>query len=540
MKKLRTAFFIKPTSIIMALLTLHLSMYSCKKDKEYSDQTKGEERTFEGEVIEVKTGINGSYQLKTYINSQGEQFDLTYDLRIRDAAGKPVEGISISYNQINGKSLIYITDEQGRYVSTFFIGTPRELETFFGGTDSKEGPFIGDVLPSYDTQQKDSEAIITLTILAIITVASVSYASVGFILNAYKVQMFYLTDYVTHTEDYILYCKTFDQIADLIKARTNIVFNLASIFISYVAILGGGSALAIEIVNSGLTFGVEELRSELFNQAVSAWGYSMSHLAGRKVAVKVFPYEQDAIFSGARNLFATYTIEYENEACSDIGVISGTVIDATNGNVVSGAIVNISGPVVQTTSTNSEGKYSFENLGQGNYTVTVNKNNFITDSKSVQFDGSIAVVSFVLSPVLAPDEYRVVLTWGDKPADLDLHLTTANGDHIYWSNKGSLTQYPWIQLDFDVMSGYGPETITIGQLQASNIYVHNYSGTPDIKESQAQVRLFKGNQLIKEYSVPSSGSGRWWHVFEIDNHGIVVDQNFLFDLKKITGEAIKQ
>jgi uncharacterized protein (TIGR02145 family) len=329
MKKLRNSFIVKPLGLVMALLILNLSFYSCKKDDSNGGIPLIEEKTYDGSAFEVKTGSDGAYNVKTLISSQGEQYDLTYNFRMQDSSGRPVEGISISYNQINGKSLIHVNDEQGRYASTFFIGTPRELEAFFGGQKSKSGPFVGEILPANEIQPKNSEAIITLSILAIITIATVSYASVSLILNAYEVQMFYLTDYVTHTDDYIMYCKTFDQIAELIIARTKIVFNLTSIFISFIALGGGGSAHAIEIVNAGATFGVEELRNELYNQAVTAWGYSMSQLADKRVAVKVFPYEEDATFSGARNLFAIYTIEYDSAACNDTGG-NDQFLDVTN------------------------------------------------------------------------------------------------------------------------------------------------------------------------------------------------------------------
>ena len=53
---------------------------------------------------------------------------------------------------------------------------------------------------------------------------------VGIILNAYKIDQFMLTDYFTETEDYILYCKTFDEIGELIEAKTQITLNVASIF----------------------------------------------------------------------------------------------------------------------------------------------------------------------------------------------------------------------------------------------------------------------------------------------------------------------
>jgi hypothetical protein len=51
--------------------------------------------------------------------------------------------------------------------------------------------------------------------------------------------------------------------------------------------------------------------------------------------------------------------------------------------------------------------------------------------------------------------------------------------------------------------------------------VHNFSGeyysepTP-IRQSGAQVQVFGESGLIASYSVPASGNGYWWHVFDMD------------------------
>lgn len=539
MKNFRNSFLIKPVSILLAILTLNLGLYSCKKDNDSNSNSsnnnvhKPSQTVYSGQVAEMVTDNLGRHDLSTQISSQGEDFNLTYEFKVVDQSGNPIEGMKITYNQIGGKSLIYVTDEQERYASTFFIGTPRDLETYFNGKTEAIGPYSGELGES-PSNYKESEFLITLTVFAVITVLAIGAAEVGFILNAYKVQEFYLTDYVSETEDYILYCKTFEEIAELMKARTGMVLNLTSIFVSYVSLgAGAGPSVAFELEKSISQAAIETLRTELLNQAIDSWGMSMDELTGHKVAVKVFPYEEDESYSGARNLFATYTIEYDNELCSGEGVISGVVTDAETGYPIQNAMITLSGDDNSTDLTNSQGKYSFEVLEAGDYTITAEKSDYITEFKNVQFDGSAAEVNFVLSKTIGNDEYRVVLTWGEFPEDMDIHLFTEDGTHIYYGQQGSLVSYPYIYLDVDDLYSFGPETITIAQLQSASIYVNNFSQYPDIKQSEAEIKVYNGNSLIKQYDVPSSGYGLWWYVFDIDSFGDITDVDYLMDQNKV-------
>ena len=73
-------------------------------------------------------------------------------------------------------------------------------------------------------------------------------------------------------------------------------------------------------------------------------------------------------------------------------------------------------------------------------------------------------------------ERRIVLSWGDDPPDLDLHLHLRwNDENVFWLNKRSEDRTA--DLDVDVMRGRGPETITIRKMNAFVYYlfVHNFS-----------------------------------------------------------------
>ena len=113
-------------------------------------------------------------------------------------------------------------------------------------------------------------------------------------------------------------------------------------------------------------------------------------------------------------------------------------------------------------------------------------------------------------------EIRFVLTWGEYPHDLDIHLITPSGHHINFANK--TLPGAGANLDIDDMRSYGPETITISDVQAGEyqVFVHNYSGTPAIIESQATVDMYTDEGHAARWEVPESGEGDTWLVGEGD------------------------
>lgn len=143
-----------------------------------------------------------------------------------------------------------------------------------------------------------------------------------------------------------------------------------------------------------------------------------------------------------------------------------------------------------------------------------------------------------MTPILDENEYRIVLTWGNVPSDLDSHLLGLNSGeqvfHIYYNQKvyyenGELVA----QLDLDDVSGYGPETVTITLVAEEGYdylyYVHDYSNGRDdsssyLSLSGARVSVYGGNELIKNYIVPINVEGTNWIVFKIED-GKIIDIN---------------
>jgi len=69
---------------------------------------------------------------------------------------------------------------------------------------------------------------------------------------------------------------------------------------------------------------------------------------------------------------------------------------------------------------------------------------------------------------------RVVLSWDSDGTDLDLHLVTPSGEHIFYGNRQAKDGSA---LDVDVTTGYGPEIIASPSQQHGTYLVYvNYYG----------------------------------------------------------------
>ncbi|GKV79268.1 MULTISPECIES: YfaP family protein [Pectobacterium] len=138
-------------------------------------------------------------------------------------------------------------------------------------------------------------------------------------------------------------------------------------------------------------------------------------------------------------------------------------------------------------------------------------------------------MTYAISPVMKSlDGMRIVLTWGEKPDDLDSHLIYP-GNHIYFSHKNGRDA----NLDVDDTDSFGPETITIDKkrLGESYIYaVHDYSNSEKanslaLSASRAKVFVYVGSSQVRSYSVPLNKTGNIWTVFRLNPNGDFEDIN---------------
>jgi len=129
------------------------------------------------------------------------------------------------------------------------------------------------------------------------------------------------------------------------------------------------------------------------------------------------------------------------------------------------------------------------------------------------------------SPQLSSGEFRIILTWGAIPSDLDTHLTgpTTNGGsrfHLYFFDKAPFDSNAL--LDLDDVSSSGPESTTMSGL-SFGIYrysVHDYSNrfsTDSIEMSNAgaKVRVITSSGE-QEFNITPNVAATVWTVFEIN------------------------
>lgn len=227
------------------------------------------------------------------------------------------------------------------------------------------------------------------------------------------------------------------------------------------------------------------------------------------------------------------------------GSISGTLTNATTGQGVPGISLklrsgynNTSGAVVNSTTTLSSGSYTFSNVQPGNYTVEASGTGYNTTYFSVYCVGGTnsSNQNATITPNGQNFQWRIVLTWGATPSDLDAHFTgplsSGGRFHIYYANR---TVSGVGFLDVDDVTSYGPETITLLN-QIAGVYrysVHDYTNRNltssfALSNSGAIVKVYKGNTLRATFPVPAGQGGTLWKVFEITDDIITPFNTFSY------------
>lgn len=231
-------------------------------------------------------------------------------------------------------------------------------------------------------------------------------------------------------------------------------------------------------------------------------------------------------------------------ASQGLGTISGKVINALTGHGESGLSLEFRkgtedqpGEIVETSMTGVGGYYSID-LPGGQYVMEVSGEGFVTKAREVTSPGNgeeKGNQNISISPLLPEGEVRIILEWGISPSDLDSHLTgpAINSDerfHIYYWNRRYGDLYnSHASLDVDVVTSYGPETITVkGISNGTYRYsVHDYTNrlnTRDsraLSESGAKVRVIFSDGREETFYVPANTPGTLWTVFEISNNRLI-------------------
>ena len=160
--------------------------------------------------------------------------------------------------------------------------------------------------------------------------------------------------------------------------------------------------------------------------------------------------------------------------------------------------VEIDLPLIPPISTDNNGQASFIlNEVPYNLSLTATKSGFEIERRTVRVENTEPVqrVNIFLSPSLDPDQnYRLVMSWGPEPQDLDLHViefdSTTYVCETFYADKNGCKN---ISLNQDVRTGgnNGAETITWANRQPLTylMFVYRYYGSPQLVDSQV-VTLF--------------------------------------------------
>ena len=212
----------------------------------------------------------------------------------------------------------------------------------------------------------------------------------------------------------------------------------------------------------------------VFNEIVTGSGFKIEFY---KQGYLLESYENISVKANITNYLETVILQKEEQEIRT-GSIQGYIYNALNGNGVTGLSINFrrginvtTGEIVISVVTGSNGAYTVDNLVPGSYTGEIVGANYITAYfTAVCLEGiTNTEQNGTVTPVLPEGETRLVLTWGEKPRDLDSHLTgpTLNGRfHIYYGDRTHVCdnegdQITCAELDVDCTNSWGPETITI-------------------------------------------------------------------------------
>lgn len=186
--------------------------------------------------------------------------------------------------------------------------------------------------------------------------------------------------------------------------------------------------------------------------------------------------------------------------------------------------------------TDAEGKVRFPvPEDDGILPVHFECSKYITsDFKAEVIAGTFFFNRFSVSPVLDLKQVRIVLDWDKEPVDLDAHFMKKNGYHISFHHTKVLSDGSG-RLDRDDMDGYGPETITIrdiDDLGTYDFFVHDFTNRKDgssreLSKSKATVKVYAEGRLMYVFQIPEGEPGNKWAVFRIQE-GQFIETNQMF------------
>jgi hypothetical protein len=178
--------------------------------------------------------------------------------------------------------------------------------------------------------------------------------------------------------------------------------------------------------------------------------------------------------------------------------------------------ISYSGTAQATTDT--QGRFTLQARASSRVIVSGRRGPFLTNSAARDIGTTTQDITPCLT-VPSANAATMRLTWGASPSDIDSHLRTPDGAHVFYASKGSLSAAPFASLDVDDVTGFGPEVTTVRRPKVGiyRFYLHNFSGsfTPGMTGSPTRLELNYAGRPVTFSPPPGEGAARWWHVFDL-------------------------
>lgn len=221
------------------------------------------------------------------------------------------------------------------------------------------------------------------------------------------------------------------------------------------------------------------------------------------------------------------------------GTVTGIIINSQTGYGLEYVMVGLSGngsiqsidDAQYSAITDAYGNYTIEDVPVGTYVCIIFSDGYfermVTNVVVSEGENELDPQTLVQQP--EQGSFRIILTWGANPYDLDSHLTGPASDGVNRFHLSYIDQNPDVNVDLDVddVESYGPETTTIHSFMNGTyrFTVHNYSnqletGGAEIPVSPAIVEVYDADGLISSFTAPTyTGYGNSWRVCEINASG---------------------
>jgi hypothetical protein len=182
----------------------------------------------------------------------------------------------------------------------------------------------------------------------------------------------------------------------------------------------------------------------------------------------------------------------------------------------------------------------------GVYTARIQAPGFEPETRIVTLSSRPLRRDVFLVPGVPVGSLRVCLSWGDAPADLDLHLDTpgvTDGQvHVFWGMRSAGP----VSLDRDDVDAHCPETITLPLIRGTyRVHVHDYSdreatdgpGARVLARSEAVIDVYGSSGHLARYTVDPRATGTLWTVLDIEGLHPTLRAIHAFSLEASSGRV---